>query len=117
MHHFHHRPPYLPPYFPVDYNRPMPPVEVTRFQGSAGTCLHLMEDGKKLLNKVHNDHTYAHELKDAAQNNDHTYVHSLIRSAGVQSALKTSYTPDAIRIDLHTGAERECSELSIKLCW
>ncbi|WP_270182556.1 hypothetical protein [Alkalihalobacillus sp. CinArs1] len=116
---FHYRPPYIPPnrYVPSEYLRPMPPVQVTRFQASAGTCLHLMEEGRKLLNKVHDDHHFAHELKDAAQSNDHTYVHSLIRSTGVQSALKTTYTPDAIRIDLHTGDESDCSELSIKLCW
>ena len=117
--HFRFRLPCLPQCssIPAGIIRPYPPVEVTRFQGSSGTCLNLMEEGNKLLRKVQNDSSFAHQLKDAAQQNDHTHVHTLIRKAGVNSALQTSYNPDAIQIDLHTGAETDCSELSIKLCW
>lgn len=119
MHQYGFRPPWLPQSsdLPAAIIRPYPPVEVVRLQNSATTCTHLMEEGSKLLHKIQNDTYFAHELKDAAQKNDHTHVHALVRNAGVVSAVQTTYNPDGIRIDLHTGDASNCSELSIKLCW
>ncbi|WP_273852376.1 hypothetical protein [Guptibacillus spartinae] len=107
------------PYSPFfhSYYRPYPPIEVTRFQRSAATCTNLMEQGKKLLDKVNKDAQFAHELKDAAQKNDQSHVHSLIQAAGVTSPFHLSYTPDAIRIDFNAGNDDRCSEFTVKLCW
>jgi hypothetical protein len=103
--------------FSQPYYRPFPPIEVTRFQHSAGTCTNLMKEGQKLLDKVNKDAQFAHELKDAAQKNDQSKVHSLIQRAGVTSSFHIAYTPDAIRVDLTGGNEDNCSELTVKLCW
>ena len=103
--------------FPHAYYRNFPPIEVTRFQHSAVSCTNLMKEGQKLLDKVNQDAQFAHELKDAAQKNDQSYVHSLIQRAGVTSPFHLSYTPDGIRVDLNTGNEDSCSELTMKLCW
>ena len=107
--------PYSPFFHP--YYRPFPPIEVTRFQHSAVACTNLMKEGQKLLDKVNQDAQFAHELKDAAQKNDQSHVHSLIKRAGVTSPFHTAYTPDAIRVDLTTGNEDSCSELTVNLCW
>ncbi|WP_347552111.1 hypothetical protein ABFG93_07940 [Pseudalkalibacillus hwajinpoensis] len=109
--------PYLPPPFPGYPCRPYPSVEVTRFQDSASTCMHLMNDGQTILKKVRQDAQFAHELKDAAQKNDHSHVQELIKGTGIQSSFHIAYTPDAIRIDLMAGNEDDCSELTMKLCW
>ncbi len=116
---FHqYRPNCFPSYLPIyPYYRAYPPIEVTRFQHSAQTCSNLMKEGQKLLDKVNQDAKFAHELKDAAQKNDHSHVKSLIQSAGVASPFHLSYTPDALRVDLTSGNEDNCSELTIKLCW
>ena len=79
--------PFFQPYY-----RPYPPIEVTRFQRSAATCINLMEQGRKLLDKVNEDAQFAHELKDAAQKNDHSHVHSLIQAAGVTSSFQVMVT-------------------------
>ena len=99
------------------YYRSFPPIEVTRFQRSAVTCTKLMEEGRKLLDKVNQDAQFAHELKDAAQKNDQSHVHSLIQDAGVTSPFHLAYTPDGIRIDLNAANEDSCSEFTVKLCW
>ena len=104
--------PYTHPYY-----RNFPPIEVTRFQHSAVACTNLMKEGQKLLDKVNQDAQFAHELKDAAQKNDQSHVHALIQRAGITSPFHIAYTPDALRVDLNTGNEDSCSELTVKLCW
>lgn len=100
------------------YSREFPPVDPAVFTTSVMAFQSLMRDGNIILDRIAESDDFAYQLMDAAQKSDQVTVDQLIRSTGVSSDVKTSFTPDSIRFELRADVEgTDCCRLNMSLRW
>lgn len=95
-----------------------PEVDIQQFEKSAQSFQQLIKQADLLINKLARSKEFARELMSAAQKSDDKKVNELIKSTGITIKVKTSFTPDGIRIILdNSKLEGHCCQLLIALRW
>ncbi|CDQ19781.1 hypothetical protein SAMN05192559_103280 [Halobacillus karajensis] len=108
---------YLHPY-PQPYNRIYPEVDEDLFVQSASSMERLMDDARKVVERISHSHEFANEVMGAAQEADQTKIDTLIQSTGLESPFKAEYNPDRLRLQLTSSYEQvECCQLVVVLRW
>jgi hypothetical protein len=98
--------------------RPYPPVNPSMFTSSATEMHQLMKKADALVQKLANTSSFAKDVMDAAQNNEKQKVNQLLKSTGLDSGMKTTYTPDGLKIILTSEVNNiDCCHLTISLKW
>ncbi|WP_338448054.1 hypothetical protein R4Z09_17615 [Niallia oryzisoli] len=95
-----------------------PEVDIQQFEKSAQSFQQLIKQADLLINRLARSKEFARELMSAAQKSDDKKVNELIKSTGITIKVKTSFTPDGIRIILdNSKLEGHCCQLLIALRW
>ncbi|MDQ0270880.1 hypothetical protein [Cytobacillus purgationiresistens] len=108
--------PNQPPIYPAPAFRSFPSVDPSMFIHSAKEMEGLMKSASALLTKMAESRQFSYELMTAAQQSKITKVESLIKSTGVSNIPKVTYTPDGLRLNFESKADKNAG-LSLKLKW
>lgn len=104
--------------YQMPINRQYPQVDPTMFEQSAKSMQTLMKEASLVLNKLAVSKDFATKVMYAAQQSNMKEVDELIKSTGIKSQVKTSFTPDGIHMRLSSSiGEAECCHLTIALRW
>ncbi|MYL19153.1 hypothetical protein GLW04_04575 [Halobacillus litoralis] len=107
------------PVIPLDA-RPAPSypeVEVSSFRESAMTMQEFIKEAEGLVEKIHDDESYAGQIMMAAQQSDDEKVVNLLGEY-LSSPFQTAYNPDRLKVTLGTsGGRRDCCRLTLILRW
>ncbi len=114
-HSYHYAPHGLPPNYVV---RQFPDVDATRFRNSAEASKQLLNEANLLATKISESREYAQEIKSAAQQSDNEKVEQLVRSVGIHSRTRISFTPDNLEVRLSKSLNSiDCCHFTISLRW
>jgi hypothetical protein len=106
---------YQHPHF--QWNRQYPPVDTQILSQSVIAFRKLMRDGGLLLNKL-SEHRFAYQLMSAAQAGNRQEVDRLIKSIGIGSIIKTTYTPSGVMFTIDPNVPgTACCTLTMYLKW
>lgn len=106
------------PFTTFSVRQPFPPVDPTSFIHSANETQSLLRDAQQILTKIQRSRAFSTQLKEMAQQSEQAKVDQLVQSIGVQSRVKTSFTPDQIRFELRRPRQEEdCCILRMILSW
>ncbi|MCA1009192.1 hypothetical protein [Halobacillus halophilus] len=99
-------------------HRPYPEVNTEMFMKSAEQMKDLLKEADVLMDHIISSSKWTSELMKAAQQSNKSKVIQLLKSAGVQSKMDTSYTPDGLNIMLYSSVgELDCCHLKLSIRW
>ncbi|MBS4179407.1 hypothetical protein [Lederbergia citrea] len=108
-------------YMPPHLLRPQsmyPPVDIKKLHQSAQKYQELLNQATLLVNKITTSPGFARNLMDAAQKSNQKKVIELILSTGITIKVKTSFSPDGIKVDLSNAKhEGDCCTIRLALPW
>lgn len=98
--------------------RHYPDVNPGMFMNSAKGMEMLMKDASHLLAEMARSRKFSFDLMSAAQQSKADTVEKLIKSTGIKTIPKVTYTPDGLKLHFNSGQEyTNCCELALKLRW
>ncbi|HLU23546.1 MAG TPA: hypothetical protein VKZ77_13860 [Bacillaceae bacterium] len=107
-------------YYPYLPYREYPPVDPTMLIESVNSYRVLLDQGRRLLDKL-GDKTFSMKLMEAAQHGNQAEVDRLIHTiVGISVPIKVSYTPSGVIFTLESPALSKganCCTLKITLKW
>jgi len=110
--------PFPPEGFRQSKQSPFPPVDVKQFEKSANKFLQLMKEANLFITKIIEFPGFARELMTAAQMSNENKVLELIKSTGIAIPVRTSFTPDSIRITFENADKPgKCCHLLMTMKW
>lgn len=119
-------PPFIPPPtyadqvpYPVHFptNREFPPVNTHLFTQSIISFRKLMKDGSTVLDKLA-EPSFAYQFMTAAQAGNQKEIDRFIKQFGVDSVVKTKFTPAGVHIIIDPNVpSTPCCTLTMYLRW
>lgn len=106
---------YLHPY----YRNPYPQVNTDYFKQSLQAYHTLFDQAKTIVNHLLSHPEKMRNLMSSAQENEQDEVDRIIKSTGVPSDVKTTYTPNSVTFTLYADADNfeNCCTLTMNLVW
>ncbi|MCA0969187.1 hypothetical protein LCM20_01125 [Halobacillus litoralis] len=95
------------------YYRPYPPVNPDRFISSAEQMESVLEEGKRISNRVQQSASFARSLMTAAQASKHEEVKNMLLTLDLQSDVSVTFTPDSLTVTL----KRQHTKLNLTYQW
>lgn len=100
------------------YTHNRQPLEPKLFMKSASEGKALLDESRKIVDRISSDKAFAKEMMEAARNGNITKVNRLIAETGVEVSVEITFDPDGIRFELKSESSQQYySKLTLYLRW